>query len=178
MADMSDWLNRKVLSLRFDPGSELAELQVDFQDGVRDEGDPFGTKRQLQARIGVACIHLDMRAVDDFLSRAGAWLALPIEQLGTTYFAGHWELGDRSLVHRLALTFDRYEKTMSKTDWFDVRLHIGVGQFSWGETWHVDRSALALFVQGLKMEKLARLKARRAAHRESVASGAKASRLP
>lgn len=156
MAEMPDWLNKKVLILRRSdltlPDSQM-ELQVRFQENVfRDNSQ--GWQDQIQAEIIASAFHVDLAEISNFMAKAEQWLALPIQHMGSVFFAGTWEFGDRSKNHQLTLAFGPHLKTPSKTDWFAVDIHLGIAGFFWHANFHVDQSALSLFVAGLRADSL------------------------
>lgn len=151
MAELPDWRNRTVMCIG-EAGirpSRQAALRVRFQEQVYVD-DSTGWQVETKAAIAVDALTLNVEDVRDFVARAEEWLALPIQQMGTVFFSGKWEFGDRQKGHQLTIAFGPKPETPSKTDWFEVQVYLGVAGLFWDSLLHVDQTGLSQFVAGLK----------------------------
>ena len=149
MAELRDWLNRKVLHIDIKEQHSLgsvSNVRLVFQiDSFID--NEVGWKTKAEGELRWYDFPLDISEVADFLSAARDWLGLPLNELGKTFFSGKWNWGtEDSNFH---LEFGPYSQTPSKTDWFTVSLEIASQVLQRVETFHVDHSCLAIFVSGL-----------------------------
>jgi hypothetical protein len=147
MAELRDWLNRKVLHIDFLEHDNNANIRLVFQDEVFID-NTVGWQIQTQAEMIWYNMPLHTSGIQQFLQEAGEWLKLPLEELSKTYFSGTWDFSgvDES---RCTIEFGLYEQTPSKVDWFTVSLDISFQKLHWRDTLHVDHSCLKMFVDGL-----------------------------
>lgn len=127
-----------------------ADLCVRFQRDVFVD-NRIGYRNKAKAEIQVPGFQFDPDAIQEFAGTAREWLGLPIAQLGKQYFRGEWQLG--ADIYQLNLKFQPYPSTPSKTDWFEMNIHIQVDdQMSWNADLHIDYTGLSGFVTGLCAE--------------------------
>jgi hypothetical protein len=150
MAELREWLNQKVLhiDIRNRQNTTLtADIRFVYQqDQFIDNGT--GWKTQTQGEIRWYNFSLKHSEISDFVSTTKDWLALPIGELGKTFFSGTWNWSEGENT-KFEIEFGPYSQTPSKTDWFIVRLEIASQMLRINERIHVDHSCLAIFVDGL-----------------------------
>ncbi len=145
MAELRDWLNRKVLYLVSDADAVLVRLV--FQNDVFIDNE-IGWKVQKEAEVAWYNFDISQGSIDSFVSTAKAWLNLPLDELANTFFSGSWELGSNESVFNIE--FGLYEETPSKIDWFTVNIDIRHKNLSYSEKLHVDHSCFNNFVTELE----------------------------
>ena len=149
MAKLRDWLNKNVLV--FDIYPELCCISVVHQERASNQRDEFGQLNETIGKLELFNVILDIEELDDFLSKASHWLNLPLSELANTYFHGQWHFVNHE-KGQFSLSFERYQLTPSKTDWFTVVVSTNLNNFIYERSIHIDRSALENFVGELKNE--------------------------
>jgi hypothetical protein len=150
MAELRDWLNQKVLYIDLcgeGTDSPIGDLRFVFQKNIFID-NVVGWRDEIQAEIKLYKFLFCGEGINEFVTAAKHWLALPLNVLGSTFFSGKWSLGTGG-NNQLDLEFERYYSTPSKTDWFNVKIAISSEVINWSENLHVDYTCLALFIEGL-----------------------------
>jgi len=150
MAELRDSLYKKVLyiDLKEQRGTaSVADVRLAYQtDEFID--NVVGWRFRTQGEVGWYDFVLNMAEISDFIKATKDWLALPISELGKTFFSGEWSW-EAERGTEFKIEFGPCFETPSKTDWFIVRLQIASEVLRKEERFHVDHSCLAIFVDGL-----------------------------
>jgi hypothetical protein len=150
MAELREWLNQKVLHINIKARqntSLIADVRFVYQkDQFIDDRSSWST--QPYGEIRWYNLVLNHSEISNFVNTTRGWLALPINELGKTFFSGTWNWSEEE-NSKFEIGFGPYSQTLCKTDWFTVRLEMAFQVLRMHEQMHVDHSCLAMFVDGL-----------------------------
>jgi hypothetical protein len=152
MAELSDWLKRKILVLqKLDSSREdvTGVFRVIFQK-LEDGNHSFGMNVPY---ADITCIdfRFDPTEIQKFIREANAWLALPIHEMAVTHFDGVWQFGHLETNH-LTLLIGPYASTPTKTDWMNVYVRMKANKLFWDSEFHIDQTCLSEFVNALSSD--------------------------